>query len=267
MYKPKVFNAVLEGFFPAKSERVYGLLGKMPNQIVQIMRLPVWQKIMEHFLQKPFKFYVGEKLVENLSGYTLSTSAMLRLVPGAERQPLHRDGIPWQAGPNLEDPLDTPMVGCLIAGSKCTYKNGATLVIPGSHKWPVDRVPKLEECAIAEMEPGSALFTLGTTYHAGGENKCTSEDPEAIRALFAVFGQRDYLRRNQEEVLSTPAEIACELPDDILRLTGYYKSVGSIGHIEHRNPIEFIRDGMSLGKVPTRLNYLAGKRGMCLLPE
>jgi len=75
------------------------------------------------------------------------------------------------------------MVGCLIAGSRCTYKNGvshpeqvvlltdrcnntmqATAVIPGSHLWPSDRAPKVEECTYAEMEPGSALFTLGCAY-------------------------------------------------------------------------------------------------------
>jgi ectoine hydroxylase-related dioxygenase (phytanoyl-CoA dioxygenase family) len=70
------------------------------------------------------------------------------------------------------------MVGCLIAGSNCTYKNGvssstlfvftishvyfqATAVIPGSHLWGTDRAPKVDEVTYAEMEPGSALFTLG----------------------------------------------------------------------------------------------------------
>jgi hypothetical protein len=74
------------------------------------------------------------------------------------------------------------MVGCLIAGSKCTYKNGvspltqpvllisdnyhqATAVIPGSHLWGTDRAPKVDEVTYAEMEPGSALFTLGCKYH------------------------------------------------------------------------------------------------------
>jgi ectoine hydroxylase-related dioxygenase (phytanoyl-CoA dioxygenase family) len=116
------------------------------------------------------------------------------------------------------------MVGCLIAGSRATKKNGATAVIPGSHLWPHDRIPQLEECTYAEMEPGSALFTLGSTYHGAGENKCTVEDPEALRTLFAVFAQRDYFRQDQEEILSTPIEIARKLPEDILRLTGYCES-------------------------------------------
>jgi len=73
------------------------------------------------------------------------------------------------------------MVGCLIAGSRCTYKNGvsyathsmsmisnvrsqATAVIPSSHLWGTDRAPKVDEVTYAEMEPGSALFTLGCEY-------------------------------------------------------------------------------------------------------
>lgn len=113
------------------------------------------------------------------------------------------------------------MVGCLIAGSKCTKKNGATAVIPGSHLWSHDRIPRIDECTYAEMEPGSALFTLGSTYHGAGENKCEPTDPDALRTLFAVFGQRDYFRQDQEEILSTPIEIARKLPEEVLRLAGY----------------------------------------------
>lgn len=39
-----------DDFFPAGSQRVYGLLGKIPDTISQIMRLTLWQKIMERFL-------------------------------------------------------------------------------------------------------------------------------------------------------------------------------------------------------------------------
>lgn len=113
------------------------------------------------------------------------------------------------------------MVGCLIASTRCTRKNGATRVIPGSHLWGVDRAPKLDEVCYAEMEPGSALFTLGSTYHAGSENLCEPGDEDALRTLFAVFGQRDYFRQDQEEILSTPIEVARRLPEDILRIAGY----------------------------------------------
>ncbi|KAL4820757.1 hypothetical protein BDW67DRAFT_172345 [Aspergillus spinulosporus] len=216
-------------FFPEGSQRVYGLLSKIPDQLVKIMRLP---------------------LVPQKSGYMLASTAALRLVPGAKPQPLHRDQIAYQVRPDPNNPLFTPMVGCLIAGSKTTYKNGATAVIPGSHLWGLDRMPKLEECTYAEMEPGSALFTLGSTYHGAGENKCEATDPLALRTLFAVFGQRDYFRQDQDEVLSTPIEIARQLPEDILKLSGYYKAAGGVGYVEdHQSPHEFLhRDDLGIGK-------------------
>lgn len=37
------------------------------------------------------------------------------------------------------------------------------------------------------------------------------------------YRQRDYFRADQDEVLSTPIEVARALPDDVLRLAGYCK--------------------------------------------
>ncbi|KIR51244.1 phytanoyl-CoA dioxygenase [Cryptococcus gattii Ru294] len=208
-----------EDFFPSGSLRIYGLLGKIPEVITKI------------------------------SGYMLASTAALRLVPGAQKQPLHRDQIAYQVRPDLTNPLFTPMVGCLIAGSKCTKKNGATAVIPGSHLWGPERAPKVEECTYAEMEAGDALFTLGSCYHGAGENQCEKTDPDALRTLFAVFGQRDYFRQDQEEVLSTPLELARTFPEDILRIAGYYKAIGGVGYVEdHQDPVEFLKTGSNLGQ-------------------
>ncbi|KAF2639692.1 hypothetical protein P280DRAFT_453694 [Massarina eburnea CBS 473.64] len=229
-------------FFPEGSQRVYGLLGKMPDQLIQIMRLPTWQGIMDRFLSDEYASYTGETLMAQKSGYMLASTVALRLVPGAKPQPLHRDQIAYQTRPDASNPLFTPMIGVLVAGSKCTFKNGATAVIPGSHLWGPDRAPKREECTYAEMEPGSALVTLGSTYHGAGENVCEPTDPDALRTLFAVFGQRDYFRQDQDEVLSTPLEVARRLPDDILKLAGYYKAVGGAGYVEdHQHPVEYLQ--------------------------
>ncbi|KAJ4245021.1 hypothetical protein NW762_014228 [Fusarium torreyae] len=238
-------------FFPEGTQRVYGLLGKMPDFIIQSMRHPVWQGIMDHFLSDESFSYTGDTLVSQKSGYMLASTAALRLAPGAQPQLLHRDHLKFQPKTDPNNPLFTPMLGCLIAGSRCTYKNGATAVIPGSHLWGPDRIPKKEECTYAEMEPGSALFTLGATYHAAGENKCEPTDPEAIRTIFACFGQRDYFRADQDEVLSTPVEVARTLPDDILRLAGYW-GCGYVG--DHQHFAELMQNdeiGTGISKAPS----------------
>jgi hypothetical protein len=40
----------------------------------------------------------------------------------------------------------------------------------------------------------------------------------------SINSQRDYFRQDQDEVLSTPIEIARKLPEDILKLAGYCKT-------------------------------------------
>ncbi|WVQ74082.1 hypothetical protein IAR50_003666 [Cryptococcus sp. DSM 104548] len=258
-YKSKsTHNELGEDFFPSGSLRVYGLLSKMSVPLIKILRLPVWQGIMGRFLNDEYFSYTGEKFLPQKSGYMLASTAALRLVPGAQKQPLHRDQIAYQIRPDPSNPLFTPMVGCLIAGSKCTRKNGATAVIPGSHLWGPERAPKVEECTYAEMEPGDALFSLGSLYHGAGENVCDKTDPDALRTLFAVFGQRDYFRQDQEEILSTPLELARTFDEDILRIAGYYKAVGGVGYVEdHQDAVEFLHGKTSLGEfAPGKKSYV-----------
>ena len=73
----------------------------------------------------------------------------------------------------------------------------ATAVIPGSHLWGTDRAPKVDEVTYAEMEPGSALFTLGCEYNPV-DNHC--------RALLNVFLQQHItvlVKTNAKKMIQT----------------------------------------------------------------
>ncbi|KAJ4257964.1 hypothetical protein NW762_008101 [Fusarium torreyae] len=50
-------------FFSPGSQRVYGLLGKMPEQMTKMLRSPVWNGIMKRSLSDKFSSYTGDKLV------------------------------------------------------------------------------------------------------------------------------------------------------------------------------------------------------------
>ena len=63
------------------------------------------------------------------------------------------------------------MLGMLVALTKTTEQNGATLVVPRSHLWEEDRAPRNEEAIAVELAPGDALIFGGNVFHAGGANK------------------------------------------------------------------------------------------------
>ncbi|KAJ9145458.1 hypothetical protein NKR23_g5447 [Pleurostoma richardsiae] len=118
----------------------------------------------------------------------------------------------------------TEEVCSVSASKKCTYKNGATLVIPGSHLRAGDPAPQTSKVTYTKIEPGSALFCLGSTYHGAGGNN-----------------QRDYFRQDQDEVLATSLEVARGLPDDIRKLAGYYTAVSGVGYVEdHEHPVAYL---------------------------
>lgn len=75
----------------------------------------------------------------------------------------------------------------LIPGVETRAENGATLVIPGSHLWGMDRVPKVEDAMCAELALGEALVILGSVYHAGGQNS-TTDDKRSLHGLFFCQG-------------------------------------------------------------------------------
>lgn len=59
----------------------------------------------------------------------------------------------------------TSMITCLIAGTEVTKKNGATMIIKGSHLWGKERFGLPSEAIPAEMSRGSALIFLGSVFH------------------------------------------------------------------------------------------------------
>lgn len=78
------------------------------------------------------------------------------------------------------------MLGCVGAVTKTTKENGATVVIPGSHTWGPERIPREHEAVPAELEIGSALIFLGNTYHAGGRNTTVYVQSTSPFALIAT---------------------------------------------------------------------------------
>ncbi|VUC26966.1 unnamed protein product [Clonostachys rosea] len=170
----------------------------------------------------------------------LSLSVAFDIRPGGKAQPIHRDEDVW--GTTHDRPFrkeDIRQFGVLIAGTKTTKENGATLFIPGSHTWDDERIPKMEEVVYAEMEPGSALIFLSGARHAGGANKIKDpQDPLARRVIFSYFFAKGYLRQEENLFLSIPREVVLTMDQDMQALIGYESTESHCGFVDFKSPLE-----------------------------
>ncbi len=144
------FGAYEDDFFGIKTKRLHGVLQYHPE--------------IEHCLMHPLALAMAPKVIGD--PVIMSTGELMAIGPGESRQRLHRDAVSWQrAGLQREF-----LFSVNIALTDFRADNGATVVVPGSHRWPADRPPLESELTQAEMPAGSALVYLGGLLHSGGEN-------------------------------------------------------------------------------------------------
>ena len=152
-------------------------------------------------------------LLPHCESYRIGSITAIEIGPGQPVQDLHRDDCIYPLSiPGLET-----LVSCMWSLSDFTVKNGATRVVPGSHRHismgePVD----LSECEQAVMPKGSALFYLGSTMHGAGENRCK----EARMGLINTYSL-GWLRQETNQYLSIPLQRAQTYDERMRRLLGY----------------------------------------------
>lgn len=133
----------------------------------------------------------------------------------------------------------------MIALSEFTADMGATLVIPGSHKWEADRRPKREEVAVAEMRPGSAVIYLGGTYHAGGSNITQDKCRRGMHVSYCL----GWLRTEENNYLSLSLDRVRKLSRQAQTLLGYAAhdglamGLGYLGAVDLSDPVELFAQG------------------------
>ena len=165
--------------------------------------------------------------------YQLSSAAAITIGPGETMQELHRDDLVYP----LAHPSERQSVVTVIwALDDFTAANGATLVVPGSHRWDDERKPALAEAVPAEMRRGSAVYVLGSTYHAGGANR--AEDARTGLLYGYCLG---WLRQEQNQYLAVPPHVARTLPEPLQRLIGYAVHEPFLGWHDLQDPIDLLR--------------------------
>jgi ectoine hydroxylase-related dioxygenase (phytanoyl-CoA dioxygenase family) len=165
-----------------------------------------------------------ELLLPHCESYQIGSITAIEINPGQKAQELHRDDSMYPVQiPGLET-----QVSCMWALTDFTEENGATRVVPGSHR-PVSSgvYADLSHSEPAVMPKGSALFYLGSIWHGGGENRSN----ESRNGLINTYSL-GWLRQEVNQYLNVPIELVHTLDERMRRLLGYtthYKMGGHLG--------------------------------------
>ncbi len=166
-------------------------------------------------------------LDEVLRHYQLSAPTGILIGPGEPAQVLHHDDAVYP----LPRPHDQVVVTCMWPFDDFTEVNGATRLVPGSHRW-VERSPDDSTAVtIAEMPAGSVMFYVGTLWHGGGANR--SDRPRLGVVLEYVAS---WLRPQENHILGVPPEIVRQLPQRLQELLGYNVYPPFLGYVDGRHP-------------------------------
>ena len=234
-----LFNPIMQAFHGPFTKQVAGMPGISRTFAVDVMCRPLLLALCDRILGP------------SCARYQLNLGHLLQRGPGSDEQWLHRDEAVWSDVPK---PAPELQLATVIAFVDFTRENGATRIVPGSHRWPdrqllphdqmQQRAPRPEEIAYAEMPAGSAVVYTGGTIHGGGAN--VTDIPRRGAHLSYCLG---WLRTEENNYLSTPPAIAATLPRVAQELLGYAlhdslpRGGGYLGMVRMQDPVELLARG------------------------
>jgi ectoine hydroxylase-related dioxygenase (phytanoyl-CoA dioxygenase family) len=162
----------------------------------------------------------------------VSTVSSIAIAPGETAQPIHADD---QVMP-LARPHVPTVCNSMWALTDFTEANGATRIVPGSHRF--DHAPEYRthyESIPAEMPKGSILVWTGALWHGGGTN--TTDETRIGIAMNYCAG---WIRQQENQQLGIPPELMAEFSPRLRSLCGLGVYRGLIGHIDKQTPAQRI---------------------------
>ncbi len=173
------------------------------------------------------------------AGCLISSLSSISIGPGETAQPLHADDMVIP----LAKPHGAIICNSMWALTDFTAANGATRLVPGSHRRESPSYGAEVESVPAEMRRGSVLVWHGSLWHGGGANH-TRERRVGIAMNYCA----GFIRQQENQQLGIPREIARHFAPRLRELVGYGVYRGLIGHIDKQSPAELL-DGMVESKM------------------
>jgi ectoine hydroxylase-related dioxygenase (phytanoyl-CoA dioxygenase family) len=197
------------------TQRIYSLLSRT--------------RICDRLVDHPRVLAVLDRLL--MPNYLLSALQAINIQPGESAQLLHHDDGFYP----IERPRAPLAAATIWAIDDFTAENGATVLVPGSHRWGKRR-PGPDDYAIPVVMPaGSCVFFVGTLWHGGGANT-TSHDRLAVTAQYC----QPWLRPMEAFTLSVSREIARTVSDDLRRMLGYSIHPPFVGAVDGLHPLRLL---------------------------
>ena len=187
-------------FHGTETKRITGL-AQVSTAWGDLLCDPIYKGMADH--------YLGE------DNYYLNTGQLICIGPGETPQLLHRDELNWPEAAGREEEVT---VTAIFALTDFTEENGATVVAPGSHRWP-GVLPEVseEQSRQAVMQAGSALLYNGKVIHGGGANVSKDQWRVGLHAGFVA----GWLRSEENHQLTTSLAAAQKLPEHAQRMLGF----------------------------------------------
>ena len=195
-----------------RTQRIYGL----PEKI----------RAADPFITHPLILAHLDRLF--MPNYLLSQAQVINIMSDSPAQPLHIDDgfYPWPR------PRPALSAATVFAIDDFTPDNGATVAIPGSHRWGEGRGPREDDETVpAVMPAGSCILFLGNLWHGGGENR-SGADRLALTAQYC----EPWLRTQENYFLSVERETVAGLSEDMKRLLGYSIHPPFMGMVNGMHP-------------------------------
>jgi len=199
-----------------RTQRVYSLAGKGD----------AFMRLAEH----PRVVALLDRLL--LPNWLLSTLQSIRLHPGETAQPWHTDDAFYL----VPRPRARLAVSTIWAIEAFTADNGATRVIPGSHRWAHEHPDERAHDEVAVTMPaGSVVVFDGALWHRGGDNHS-----RATRLAVSPQYCQPWLRPQESQLLVMPPEKAARCTPRGRAMLGYSIHPPFIGQVEGMSPVRLV---------------------------
>jgi ectoine hydroxylase-related dioxygenase (phytanoyl-CoA dioxygenase family) len=157
----------------------------------------------------------------------LSAPTAIEIGPGERAQPLHPDDAIYP----IPRPHPELVVNVMWPLDDFTEENGATRVVPGSHRWIDERPGPDSETLAVTMPAGSAMLYVGSLWHGGGANTT-----QASRVGVVLHYAVSWIRPVENHVLAVPRDTVRGLPERLQELLGYNVYPPFLGYVDGRHP-------------------------------